>query len=83
MQAIAEPSYSVDYAKLCQRLIGVPVKSELQAEVFEFRKLLLQRCQRQFESNDAEELELSKKQKVIDETDNVSSNRIISLIKIF
>ena len=42
------------------------------SETVGFRKLLLNRCQREFEKDKDEEIDLEKLQKLIDEADGVS-----------
>jgi translation initiation factor 4G len=74
-QAISEPNFSVAYAHMCKYMseYKVPV-TDKPGEMVSFRKLLLNRCQREFEKDKAEELDLERLQKEIDEAQGVRVN---------
>ncbi|XP_061776363.1 eukaryotic translation initiation factor 4 gamma 1a isoform X2 [Nerophis ophidion] len=63
-KAISEPSFSVAYAKMCHCLLGlkVPVSDKPGATVT-FRKLLINRCQKEFEKDQDDDEFLEKKHK--------------------
>ncbi|XP_061695598.1 eukaryotic translation initiation factor 4 gamma 1a isoform X2 [Syngnathoides biaculeatus] len=63
-KAILEPSFSVAYAKMCPCLSGLKVPTtEKPGSNVTFRKLLLNRCQKEFEKDQADDEFLEKKQK--------------------
>ncbi|XP_072442871.1 eukaryotic translation initiation factor 4 gamma 3-like isoform X8 [Chiloscyllium punctatum] len=68
-KAIDEPNFSVAYANMCRCLtmLKVPMSDKPGASV-NFRKLLLNRCQKEFEKDKADDVVNEKKQKEIDAT---------------
>uniref|UniRef100_UPI00398F0702 eukaryotic translation initiation factor 4 gamma 1-like isoform X2 n=1 Tax=Pristiophorus japonicus TaxID=55135 RepID=UPI00398F0702 len=66
-KAISEPNFSVAYANMCRCLttLKVPIPDKPGATV-NFRKLLLNRCQKEFEKDKDDDAEIDKKQKEID-----------------
>ncbi|XP_057318167.1 eukaryotic translation initiation factor 4 gamma 3-like isoform X3 [Microplitis mediator] len=72
-KAIDEPNFSVAYALMCKELALIKVASSQKKSPQEpdnnvnFRKLLLTRCQMEFEKNTADEAERSTKVKEIEE----------------
>ncbi|XP_068605356.1 eukaryotic translation initiation factor 4 gamma 1a [Brachionichthys hirsutus] len=66
-KAILEPSFSVAYANMCRCLLGlkvtIPDKPGVQVN---FRKLLLNRCQKEFEKDQADDEIFDKKQKELE-----------------
>ena len=74
LQAVDEPNFSVAYAQMCSLLARkeVPVEKSDGSEKVQFRKILISRCQQEFEKSKAAELNKDEKQKEIDnETDPV------------
>lgn len=71
-QAVDEPSFSVAYAQMCRTLQKMEVPSDQVRHADRlppdnFRKLLLNRCQQEFEKNIAAELNRDDRLKEIDE----------------
>ncbi|XP_038677215.1 eukaryotic translation initiation factor 4 gamma 3-like isoform X6 [Scyliorhinus canicula] len=68
-KAIDEPNFSVAYANMCRCLtmLKVPMSDKPGATV-NFRKLLLNRCQKEFEKDKADDVVNEKRQKEIDAT---------------
>ncbi|XP_072330345.1 eukaryotic translation initiation factor 4 gamma 1-like isoform X3 [Scyliorhinus torazame] len=66
-KAISEPNFSVAYANMCRCLttLKVPIPDKPGATV-NFRKLLLNRCQKEFEKDKDDDAVIDKKQKEID-----------------
>nr|XP_055040425.1 eukaryotic translation initiation factor 4 gamma 3 isoform X2 [Misgurnus anguillicaudatus] len=66
-KAIDEPSFSVAYANMCRCLatLKVPTSDKPNTSV-NFRKLLLNRCQKEFERDKVDDVVLEKKQKELD-----------------
>ncbi|XP_051531159.1 eukaryotic translation initiation factor 4 gamma 3-like isoform X2 [Myxocyprinus asiaticus] len=66
-KAIDEPSFSVAYANMCRCLatLKVPTTDKPNTTV-NFRKLLLNRCQKEFERDKVDDVVLERKQKELD-----------------
>uniref|UniRef100_A0A8C5B082 Eukaryotic translation initiation factor 4 gamma 1 n=1 Tax=Gadus morhua TaxID=8049 RepID=A0A8C5B082_GADMO len=66
-KAISEPNFSVAYANMCRCLMGlkVPTTDNPEATV-NFRKLLLNRCQKEFEKDQDDDVIFEKKQKELE-----------------
>ncbi|XP_033113712.1 eukaryotic translation initiation factor 4 gamma 3-like isoform X2 [Anneissia japonica] len=66
-KALSEPNFSVAYAHMCRMLsqIEVPI-ADKPGQLVQFRKLLLNRCQREFESESQDESLLKEKRKEIE-----------------
>ncbi|XP_075426967.1 eukaryotic translation initiation factor 4 gamma 1 isoform X2 [Ascaphus truei] len=66
-KAISEPNFSVAYANMCRCLMGLKVSTtEKPAVTVNFRKLLLNRCQKEFEKDKDDDEIFEKKQKEMD-----------------
>ncbi|XP_052431777.1 eukaryotic translation initiation factor 4 gamma 1 isoform X2 [Carassius gibelio] len=66
-KAISEPNFSVAYANMCRCLMGLKVPTSDKPEVtVNFRKLLLNRCQKEFEKDKDDDEIFEKKQKELD-----------------
>ena len=64
--------YSAMYGKMCQHLVAIEVTSSTDStETVNFRKLLLKKCQDQFELNSAEFTVIEKKKKAMEENTDV------------
>ncbi|TRY92224.1 hypothetical protein DNTS_023800 [Danionella cerebrum] len=67
-KAISEPNFSVAYANMCRCLMGLKVPiSDKPTGMVNFRKLLLNRCQKEFEKDKDDDETFEKKQKELDE----------------
>ncbi|CAN9503434.1 unnamed protein product [Ophioblennius macclurei] len=63
-KAISEPNFSVAYANMCRCLLGLKVPTTDKPGVFvNFRKLLLNRCQKEFEKDQDDDEIFESKQK--------------------
>ncbi|XP_053162665.1 eukaryotic translation initiation factor 4 gamma 1 isoform X13 [Hemicordylus capensis] len=68
-KAISEPNFSVAYANMCRCLMGLKVPSTDKPTVMaNFRKVLLNRCQKEFEKDKDDDEIFEKKQKEMDDT---------------
>ncbi|XP_068137423.1 eukaryotic translation initiation factor 4 gamma 1 isoform X2 [Hyperolius riggenbachi] len=66
-KAISEPNFSVAYANMCRCLMGLKVPTtEKPGVTVNFRKLLLNRCQKEFEKDKDDDEVFEKKQKELD-----------------
>uniref|UniRef100_A0A8C5H1U1 Eukaryotic translation initiation factor 4 gamma 1-like n=1 Tax=Gouania willdenowi TaxID=441366 RepID=A0A8C5H1U1_GOUWI len=66
-KAISEPDFSVAYANMCRGLIGLKVQTkDKPGSEADFRKLLLNRCQKEFEKDKDDDEIFEKKQKELD-----------------
>ncbi|XP_033978129.1 eukaryotic translation initiation factor 4 gamma 1 isoform X2 [Trematomus bernacchii] len=66
-KAIAEPNFSVVYANMCRCLMGLKVETTDKPGVtVNFRKLLLNRCQKDFEKGQVDDEIFERKQKELD-----------------
>ncbi|KAL4647031.1 eukaryotic translation initiation factor 4 gamma 1 isoform X1 [Arapaima gigas] len=66
-KAISEPNFSVAYANMCRCLIGLKVPTiDKPGTTVNFRKLLLNRCQKEFEKDKDDDEIFEKKQKELD-----------------
>uniref|UniRef100_A0A3B4U4T4 Eukaryotic translation initiation factor 4 gamma 1 n=1 Tax=Seriola dumerili TaxID=41447 RepID=A0A3B4U4T4_SERDU len=66
-KAISEPDFSVAYANMCRCLMGLKVQTTDKPGVtVNFRKLLLNRCQKEFEKDKDDDENFEKKQKELD-----------------
>uniref|UniRef100_A0A670ZSK1 Eukaryotic translation initiation factor 4 gamma 1 n=1 Tax=Pseudonaja textilis TaxID=8673 RepID=A0A670ZSK1_PSETE len=67
-KAISEPNFSVAYANMCRCLMGLKVPTtDKPSTVVNFRKVLLNRCQKEFEKDKDDDEIFEKKQKEMDE----------------
>ncbi|XP_036411692.1 eukaryotic translation initiation factor 4 gamma 1a isoform X3 [Colossoma macropomum] len=66
-KAISEPNFSVAYANMCRCLMGLKVPtSDKPGVTVNFRKLLLNRCQKEFEKDKDDDEIFEQKQKELD-----------------
>ncbi|XP_029473094.1 eukaryotic translation initiation factor 4 gamma 1 isoform X7 [Rhinatrema bivittatum] len=66
-KAISEPNFSVAYANMCRCLMGLKVPTTDKPDVtVNFRKLLLNRCQKEFEKDQDDDEVFEKKQKELE-----------------
>uniref|UniRef100_A0A7N6ALJ5 Eukaryotic translation initiation factor 4 gamma 1 n=1 Tax=Anabas testudineus TaxID=64144 RepID=A0A7N6ALJ5_ANATE len=66
-KAISEPDFSVAYANMCRCLIGLKVQTtDKPGATVNFRKLLLNRCQKEFEKDKDDDEIFEKKQKELE-----------------
>ncbi|XP_041656970.1 eukaryotic translation initiation factor 4 gamma 1-like isoform X3 [Cheilinus undulatus] len=67
-KAISEPDFSVAYANMCRCLTGLKVQtaSDKPGATVNFRKLLLNRCQKEFEKDKDDDEIFEKKQKELE-----------------
>ncbi|KAJ3594964.1 hypothetical protein NHX12_004269 [Muraenolepis orangiensis] len=66
-KAISEPNFSVAYGNMCRCLMGLKVPTtDDPANTVTFRNLLLNRCQKEFEKDQADDVIFEKKQKELD-----------------
>uniref|UniRef100_A0A671N823 Eukaryotic translation initiation factor 4 gamma 3-like n=1 Tax=Sinocyclocheilus anshuiensis TaxID=1608454 RepID=A0A671N823_9TELE len=66
-KAIDEPSFSVAYANMCRCLATLKVPTADKPNItVNFRKLLLNRCQKEFERDKVDDVVLERKQKELD-----------------
>nr|XP_020451380.1 eukaryotic translation initiation factor 4 gamma 1-like isoform X3 [Monopterus albus] len=66
-KAISEPNFSVAYANMCRCLMGLKVPTPDKPGIFvNFRKLLLNRCQKEFEKDQDDDEIFEKKQKELE-----------------
>nr|XP_033953889.1 eukaryotic translation initiation factor 4 gamma 1-like [Pseudochaenichthys georgianus] len=66
-KAIAEPNFSVVYGNMCRCLMGLKVETTDKPGVtVNFRKLLLNRCQKEFEKDQVDDEIFERKQKELD-----------------
>ncbi|NXO09830.1 IF4G1 factor, partial [Oriolus oriolus] len=67
-KAISEPNFSVAYANMCRCLMGLKVPTTDKPTVtVNFRKLLLNRCQKEFEKDKDDDEIFEKRQKEMDD----------------
>ncbi|KAF1670586.1 Eukaryotic translation initiation factor 4 gamma 1, partial [Pygoscelis papua] len=67
-KAISEPNFSVAYANMCRCLMGLKVPTtDKPAVTVNFRKLLLNRCQKEFEKDKDDDEIFEKRQKEMDD----------------
>ncbi|XP_034079539.1 eukaryotic translation initiation factor 4 gamma 1-like isoform X2 [Gymnodraco acuticeps] len=66
-KAIAEPNFSVVYGNMCRCLMGLKVETtDKPGFTVNFRKLLLNRCQKEFEKDQVDDEIFERKQKELD-----------------
>lgn len=69
-KAIDEPNFSVPYANMCKHLISIKVPLDSQPGQVNFRKLLLTKCQKEFEQERSDELRREERIKAIEVAEN-------------
>lgn len=84
-KAVDEPSFSVEYALLCKELAQMEVAGyEGQDSSVSFKKLIITRCQKEFEKNPIDDVARNRKLKEIDDcNDPVSILQLYILFFIF
>ncbi|XP_033823071.1 eukaryotic translation initiation factor 4 gamma 3 isoform X3 [Periophthalmus magnuspinnatus] len=65
-KAIDEPSFSVAYGNMCRCLAMLRVPTDKPNTTVNFRKLLLNRCQKEFEKDKVDDVVFERKQKELD-----------------
>uniref|UniRef100_A0A8C1WF57 Eukaryotic translation initiation factor 4 gamma 1 n=1 Tax=Cyprinus carpio TaxID=7962 RepID=A0A8C1WF57_CYPCA len=76
-KAISEPNFSVAYANMCRCLMGLKVPtSDKPGVTVNFRKLLLNRCQKEFEKDKDDDEIFEKKQKELDAATEEEKQRL-------
>ncbi|XP_059389520.1 eukaryotic translation initiation factor 4 gamma 1-like, partial [Carassius carassius] len=76
-KAISEPNFSVAYANMCRCLMGLKVPtSDKPGVTVNFRKLLLNRCQKEFEKDKDDDEIFEKKQKELDAATGEEKQRL-------
>ncbi|XP_053272694.1 eukaryotic translation initiation factor 4 gamma 3 [Pleuronectes platessa] len=75
-KAIDEPSFSVAYGNMCRCLatLKVPI-TDAPNNTVNFQKLLLSRCQKEFEKDKVDDVVFERKQKELDSAASVSTER--------
>ncbi|XP_053285581.1 eukaryotic translation initiation factor 4 gamma 3-like [Pleuronectes platessa] len=75
-KAIDEPSFSVAYGNMCRCLatLKVPI-TDAPNNTVNFQKLLLSRCQKEFERDKVDDVVFERKQKELDSAASVSTER--------
>ncbi|XP_032674035.1 eukaryotic translation initiation factor 4 gamma 3-like isoform X4 [Odontomachus brunneus] len=67
-KAVDEPCYSVEYAQLCKELGFLEVKDpDIEGAVITFKKLIITRCQKEFEKNPNDDIMRNKALREIEE----------------
>ncbi|BET00306.1 Eukaryotic translation initiation factor 4 gamma [Nesidiocoris tenuis] len=80
-KAVDEPSFSKAYADLCKHLQSRSVEQTSNTtQAGNFRKILLTKCQEDFEKNKQEELDIVVRQKQIDETTDLEKKKELKLL---
>ncbi|XP_026111276.1 eukaryotic translation initiation factor 4 gamma 1-like [Carassius auratus] len=76
-KAISEPNFSVAYANMCRCLMGLKVPtSDKPGVTVNFRKLLLSRCQREFEKDKDDDEIFEKKEMELDAATGEEKQRL-------
>jgi hypothetical protein len=81
---LEEPSFSIAYANLCK--VMSPIKVEIQQEegkppkVTNFRRMLLTKCQQEFEKDKKDDETLEKMRESIEQAASVSCLTMVKLI---
>uniref|UniRef100_A0A668A827 Eukaryotic translation initiation factor 4 gamma 1 n=1 Tax=Myripristis murdjan TaxID=586833 RepID=A0A668A827_9TELE len=77
-KAISEPNFSVAYANMCRCLMGLKVPTTDKPGItVNFRKLLLNRCQKEFEKDKDDDEIFEKKQKELDAASGEEKQRLL------
>nr|XP_061781404.1 eukaryotic translation initiation factor 4 gamma 1-like isoform X1 [Nerophis lumbriciformis] len=81
-KAISEPGFSVAYANMCCCVMGLKVQATDKLEgTVNFRKLLLNRCQKEFEKDKDDNEIFEKKQKELDAAEGDEKKRLTEELK--
>uniref|UniRef100_A0A3P8V5I3 Eukaryotic translation initiation factor 4 gamma 1 n=1 Tax=Cynoglossus semilaevis TaxID=244447 RepID=A0A3P8V5I3_CYNSE len=75
-KAISEPNFSVAYANMCRCLLGLKVQTPDKPGM-NFRKLLLNRCQKEFEKDKDDDEIFEKKQKELEAASEEEKQRLV------
>uniref|UniRef100_A0A7N8X2A1 Eukaryotic translation initiation factor 4 gamma, 1a n=1 Tax=Mastacembelus armatus TaxID=205130 RepID=A0A7N8X2A1_9TELE len=76
-KAISEPNFSVAYANMCRCLMGLKVPTSDKPGIFvNFRKLLLNRCQKEFEKDQDDDEIFERKQKEMEAAKDEERERL-------
>ena len=76
-QALEEPKFSIAYANLCKVMSTIKVEvipEEGKAKVVTFRRVLLTKCQQEFEKDKKDDEDRENMLNAIKETEDVSSS---------
>lgn len=80
-KAVLEPSFCVQYAKLCQFLSTLSVETISEEtgerELLKFSRLLLTKCQKDFERDIYEGIDIEGKNKAIDEENDADKKKLL------
>uniref|UniRef100_A0A7N9B197 Eukaryotic translation initiation factor 4 gamma 1-like n=1 Tax=Mastacembelus armatus TaxID=205130 RepID=A0A7N9B197_9TELE len=77
-KAISEPDFSVAYANMCRCLMGLRVQTtDKPGATVNFRKLLLNRCQKEFEKDKDDDEVFEKKQKELEAASGEEKQQLI------
>ncbi|KAK3531632.1 hypothetical protein QTP70_025819 [Hemibagrus guttatus] len=80
-KAISEPNFSVAYANMCRCLMGLKVPTTDKPKVtVNFRKLLLNHCQKEFEKDKDDDETFEKKQKELDAATEIITTEFCGLL---
>ncbi|XP_039302709.1 eukaryotic translation initiation factor 4 gamma 3 [Solenopsis invicta] len=79
-KAVDEPSFSVEYALLCKQLALMEVTgSDTQDSSISFKKLIITRCQKEFEKNPIDDVARNRRLKEIDECNDPEKKKELTL----
>ncbi|XP_018344628.1 PREDICTED: eukaryotic translation initiation factor 4 gamma 3 isoform X1 [Trachymyrmex septentrionalis] len=79
-KAVDEPSFSVEYALLCKELAQMEVAGyEGQDSSVSFKKLIITRCQKEFEKNPIDDVARNRKLKEIDDCHDLEKKKELQL----
>ncbi|XP_011251008.1 eukaryotic translation initiation factor 4 gamma 3 isoform X6 [Camponotus floridanus] len=79
-KAVDEPSFSVEYALMCKELGVMEVAgANNQDSSINFKKLIITRCQKEFEKNPIDDVERKRKLKEIDEVADPEKKKLMLL----
>ncbi|XP_029700298.1 eukaryotic translation initiation factor 4 gamma 1 isoform X5 [Takifugu rubripes] len=77
-KAISEPNFSVAYANMCRCLIGLRVETlDKTGATVNFRKVLLNRCQKEFEKDKDDDEIIERKRKELDSASEDVKQRLV------
>ena len=74
-QALEEPKFSIAYANLCKVMSTIKVDGPVddgKAKIITFRRVLLTKCQQEFEKDKKDDEDRDNMLKAIEDTDDVS-----------
>ena len=83
-QALEEPKFSIAYANLCKVMstikVEVATEPEGKTKVITFRRVLLTKCQQEFEKDKKDDEEREKMLDAIKETEDVRKRNNLSVV---